>query len=186
MSRARSSVAARTTIPKLHEAALKAYGNREQVGEPVEFPDFDAVIDFCDPRTEELGGEPGKDAWYLHQVGDWAVLGDLGMLLQRDPETLARLSAELNGELIVCAIDSAFNYAYLAAYDRGKMKRRLILEDEEYSTEGLPVPAEKGRPLVMFDEEEADRIWTSYGLPTFEYDPLEGPFRCLELQRTED
>ena len=47
----------------------------------------------------------------------------------------------------------------------------------------LPVQAERGRPLVDFSEEEAERIWTSYGLPTFEYDPETGPFECLPLTR---
>lgn len=186
MSRARSNVAARTTIPKLREAALKAYQTREAAGgDLVRCDDFDAVLDFCTPRTEEIGGEPGKDAWYFQQVGDWAVLGDLGLLLQRDQDALARLSTELDGEIVACAIDDAFHYAFFAVFDRGKVRRRLILEDDEFSTEGLPVAAEKGRPLVDFDEEEANRLWTSYGLPTHEYDPLEGPFWGLELRRTD-
>lgn len=186
MSRARSTVAARTTIPKLREAALKAYRSREPVNKDlVEVPDFDAVLDWAGPRTEDLGGEPGSDAWYFHQVGDWAVMGDLGVLLARDLDAIQRMSAALEGELVAAAIDSAFEYAFFASYVGGKLKRRLLLENQEFETEGLPIQAERGRPTVDFDEDEANRIWTHYGLPTFEYDPLEGPFFLLELRRTD-
>lgn len=187
MSRARSNIAARTTIPKLREAALAAFSRTRESAkaELATVPDFDGVLDFCNANTEDLGGETGCDAWYFHQVGPWAVMGDLGVLLQKDERQLSDLGAALGVEIIVCAIDTAFEYAFFAAYDGSKLKRRLILEDEEFTREGLPVQGERGRPTVDFDEDEAILLWTSYKLPTFEEDPVEGPFFCQKLRRKE-
>lgn len=183
MSHARCSIAARTPLSKLKEAALAAFPEVEATGETATaLTSFDEVLDFCQPRTEEIGGPPGSDAWYFHAIGPWAVMGDLGLLLHRNPDALKALSKTL-GEIVVCAIDSALGHAFFAMYQGGQMKRQLTLDDGEYEALGLPVQAERGRPLVDFSEEEADRIWTSYGLPTFEYHPEEGPFECLALRR---
>jgi hypothetical protein len=171
MSHARCNVAARTTPEKLKAAALASFPHVEATSEPAQVADsFDGVLDFCQPRTEDLGGEGGGDAWYLWTVGPWA---------------LAELSRALGVEVVVCAIDSALDYAVFSLYAGGQVKRHLLHENGEYEAVGLPVQAERGRPLVDFSEEEADRIWTSYGLPTFEYAPEEGRFECIALRRKE-
>ena len=85
------------------------------------------------------------------------------------------------GDVVVGAIDMGFEYAHFALYVDGEMRRRLTLEDEALELEGLPVAAERGRHLEDFSEEEAERLWTSYGLPTFEYDPEEGTFHCRQV-----
>lgn len=186
MSHARCNVAARTTPEKLKAAALASFPHVEAASEPAQVADsFDGVLDFCQPRTEDLGGEGGGDAWYLWTVGPWAVLGDLGLALNKHPEALAELSRALGTEVVVCAIDSALDYAVFSLYAGGQVKRHLLHENGEYEAVGLPVQAERGRPLVDFSEEEADRIWTSYGLPTFEYAPEEGRFECVALRRKE-
>lgn len=184
MSHARCNIAARTTLAKLKEAMLSVYAEVQPTDEPAQtFADFDAVLDFCQPRTEEIGGAPGTDTWYFHAVGPWAVAGDLGILLHRKPDYLRQLSQRLGTEVVVCALDSAIEYAFFGLYAGGQMKRQLILENGEYEVLGLPVQAERGRPVVEFSEEEGGRIWESYGLPTFEYNPEAGPFECLALKR---
>ena len=32
-----------------------------------------------------------------------------------------------------------------------------------------------------FDDEALERLWTARGLPTFEHDPLDGPFEVLAV-----
>ena len=127
-----------------------------------------------------MGGEVGSDAWFAWQVGPWAILGDLTLLLPKDFEALEALSQRF-GELVVGAVDTGFEYAHFACYAGGRMKRRLTLDEEALEVEGLPVAAERGRHLDDFNEEEADRLWTSYGLPTFDYDPDEGTFTCQQV-----
>lgn len=184
MSRARCCIAARTDIETLRQAALKAYADVSAGDEPIEkVNDFDGVLDWCQPRTEEVGGEEGSDAWFFWQVGEYAVMADLGLLLQRDEDALGRLSEALENPVLCCAIDTAFGYAYFSAFHEGEMRRRLLLDEDEFEVEGWPVEAERGRPTEDFSEEEADRIWTYYKLPTFELDPEEGPFECLGLRR---
>jgi hypothetical protein len=183
MSRARCTIAARTKPEKLIEVALRAFGVDSVEQESA--ADFDEVLDFCLPRTEELGGAVGSDAWFCWTHGDWAVLGDLGLLLWQETDALSKISAELGSELVVVATDSAFEFAHFALYDGGKQRRALKLEDEIVEVAGLPVPAERGRPLDDFIEEDADRLWTSYGLPTVELPPEGGPFQCVELNRGE-
>jgi len=179
MSRARAAIAARTTVEKLFEAVFEAFGKTAGVsGGP--FDDFFEAASFCRPLCEELGGEIGSDAWYAWQVGEWAVVGDLVLLLQKDHAALEALSKRF-GEVVVGAVDVSFEYAHFAVYAGGEMKRRLTLEDEAIDLEGLPLPAERGRHLDDFNEEETDRLWTSYGLPTFEYDPDEGRFVCRQV-----
>ena len=56
------------------------------------------------------------------------------------------------------------------------------LSDGEISFDGRPISAEVGHRVENFDEMEADRIWQSYGLPTFEYDPEEGPFLAVHVK----
>lgn len=181
MSRARSAVAVRTTIDQLREAAVEAYGVQVD-SELMTFDNFDDVVDFCRPLTEELGGEPGSDAWYFWQHGEWAVMGDLGIALQRDEQAHEKLSARL-GEVVVAALDTAYEYAYFAFCEGGKRRRRLMLEEGVFEMEGLPVKPERGHHMLEFNEEECERIWSAYDLPTFEYDPLEGHFQAIAIKR---
>lgn len=183
MSRGRCCIAAKTTIEALKEAALKAI-DRVQVVDGTMHPceDFDAVLDFCQPRTEDLGGAAGSDAWYFWTVGDFAVMGDLGQLLQTDTAAIAKMSEILGEGVYCCAIDAHFNYVHFSAYEEGEQKRLLVLEDELIVMDGLPIEAEHGRPTVDFSVEEGERMWTFYGLPTFEFDPEGGPFQCVELK----
>ena len=184
MARARACLAARTTLKKLQEAAIEAYEGVSRAEEGIETcRDFDTVLDFCQPRTEEIGGAAGSDVWFCWQVGDYAIMADLGLLLHRDAKSIERLSVALGAEVIVSAVDTAFEYAFFAAYQGGKLKRMLTLEDGVINVLGLPVKAERGRPFDDFSEEEAERIWTSYGLPSLELDPEKGPFECVALKR---
>lgn len=180
MSRARAALAARTTVESLLAAATKAFG-RKLGSEAETFADFFDAVGFCRPITEELGGDAGSDGWYLWQHGGWAVLGDLGVLLQTERDALGKLSAILGTEVIVAAMDAYAEYAHFAVYADGAMRRRLQLEDDEIIVEGIPVPAERGRHLDDFTLEEAERLWTSYKLPTFEFDPEEGTFHCHQV-----
>ena len=181
MGRARSTVAARTSIDKLLNVVFDAY-NVEHDGEKQVFDEFPDAVDFCRPHCEELGGEAGHDGWYIWAVGEWVVISDLGALLHRNESALEALSSQL-GEVITCCIDVYVEYAAFAAYADGRLKRRLVLEDDEILEEGLPVKVEQGRQRVDFSEEEAERIWTAYGLPTFEHDPIEGPWHCVAVVR---
>ena len=163
---------------------LSIYVEVQPTDEPAQtLPDFDAVLDFCQPRTEEIGGPTGSDTWYFHTVGAWAVAGDLGLLLHQKPDYLKALSQRLGTDVVVCALDSAIEYAFFGLYSGGQMKRQLVLQDGSYEVLGLPVQAERGRPVVEFSEEEGGRIWETYGLPTFEYNPEAGPFECVALKR---
>ena len=181
MGRARSAIAVRATEDALKTAVLAAMQATES--ETITQEDFDGVIDYCRPRSEELGGPEGSDAWYLWTVGDWAVLGDLSMQLVENIDALAEVSTEL-GEVVIAGIDAGFEYACFACAGDGEVKRLLVLEDEEIIDEGYPVKAEAGIHLQDFNEEEAERLWTSYGLPTFEYDLMGGPFTCIAVQRS--
>lgn len=180
MSRARAALAARTTVETLLEGAIKAFG-KELGSESDTFDDFFDAVGFCRPLTEELGGDAGSDGWYVWQHGEWAILGDLGVLLQRDQDAVAALSADLSSPVVVAAMDPFDEYAHFAVYEDGKMSRRLILEDEVIRVEGIPVEAERGRHLDDFTQEEAERLWRSYKLPTFEFDPQEGTFVCHQV-----
>lgn len=178
MSRARSAIAARTTVETLFNAALKAFG--KTLGDASDtFDDFFDAVTFCRPLTEELGGDEGSDGWYLWQVGEWAVLGDLGAKLQRDSSIVDTLSQDFD-DLVVCALDSTYEYAHFSYYVKGSLKRSLILEDEVVDLVGVPVKAERGR-MDDFTLEEADRLWMSYKLPTLELDPEEGNFLCKQV-----
>ena len=181
MSRARSAIAARTSSEEFFKAATEAFGLKVQEESAVEEDFYDAV-QFCRPRTEATGGDDNDDAWYVWQHGEWAVIGDLGSQLHLDEGALEALSSKY-GEVIAAAMDSGFEYAAFIAYKDGKMQRRLVLEDGEYDEAGVPVAAERGQHRMDFSEEECERIWTSYKLPTFEYDPEDGPFNCYALKR---
>ena len=180
MGRARSAIAVRASADDVKTAALKAFSYTVVAEES--FDEFYDVAAFCRPRSEELGGDEGMEAWYLWSVKDWTILGDLSQGIARNVDALEALSAEV-GNLVVCGIDPGFEYACFAAVDGGRMKRLLVLEDDEIVEDGFPVPAEQGSFIEDFSEEEAERLWTSYGLPTFDHDPLDGPFACLALQR---
>lgn len=179
MGRARSAVAARVSLDKMRAAVEDAFGVEEV--ETKTCDDFYDAMDFCRPRSELLGGEIGHEAWYLWKAGEWAVMGDLSMRLPQDLDALAKLSAAV-GPVVAAGIDTGFEYAFFAYFEDGALKRRLLLEDEEILEEGLPVKAERGRHLDDFKEEEAERLWTSYGLPTFDHDPLDGPFECVSVK----
>lgn len=176
MGGGRSAVAAKISPEKLREAVLEAFG-AQQVGTET-FDDFYDVKHYCRDHSEFLGGEVGQEAWYIWKSGDWAVMGDLSMDLPHRADALTRLSEHVGG-VVAAAIDPYQEYAYFAYFEGGELKRQLVLEDEEIVEEGLPVKAERGRHIDDFNEEEAGRLWQSYNLPTFDHDPIEGPFVCF-------
>lgn len=179
MGRARSAVAARVSVEAMRKAVEEAFG--VQTVEQTSCDDFYDAMDFCRPHSEMLGGKQGQEAWYVWRVGEWAVLGDLSVELPRKIEALERLSGAV-GELILGAMDSGFEYACFGTFEQGKTRRLLVLEDEEIVEQGLPIKAERGHFLDDFDEEVVERLWTGFGLPTFEHDPLDGPFTCFAVQ----
>jgi len=181
MGRARSAIAARTDLESLRTAAYAAYG--AEAYETERHTDFFDVAQFARQRCEELGGEVGSDGWYFWKDGGWSILGDLGLALVKDEEAIAKLSAALGTTVVAAAVDLAFEYAFFAAAERGKVVRKLVLEDSAIIDEGIPIKAERGRHLDDFNEEEAERLWTSYGLPTFEHDPLDGDFECVAVRK---
>ena len=79
MSRARSAIAARTTVQALREALCKSFGVEDKGSEL--HTDFYDVGTFCRANSEELGGDEGAEAWYFWQSGEWAVAGDLTLEL---------------------------------------------------------------------------------------------------------
>jgi len=176
MGRARSALAVRASKESLCDAVLKAFSVKKDVAET--FDEFDDVIDFCRAQSEELGGKAGYDAWYIWRVGDWAILGDLSLRLGQNPDVLARLSDGL-GEVIFASVDAFSGDACFAVYAQGRTRRLLMLEDDEVIEEGFPIPAEHGHFMDEFGDEELERLWTSYGLPTLEVDPSNGPFDCV-------
>jgi len=179
MGRARSAVAARTTIEALQEALFTALSVEKKAIETHD--DFYDVVGFCRSNSDEYEGEDGSSAWYFWKVGEWAIVGDVSLKFCHDQTGLERLSASV-GETIVAGLDSSFQYAYFSSVTNGETRRLLVLEDDEITDEGFPVTAERGRQLEEFGEEEAERLWTSYKLPTFEYDPMEGPFICVSVK----
>ncbi len=179
MGRARCAVAARAGQEALCKAILEIF--ETEVLAEKECEDFDGVLDFSFEKSEELGGEEGSDAWHSFAVESWGVIGDLSLFLCNDQDRLEALSKEI-GELVVTAIDTGFEYAFFAYLNDGEIKRLLVLEDEEITEDGFPISAERGRPLEDFSEEEAERLWTSFGLPTFDYDPLAGPFKAMAIR----
>ena len=68
MGRARSAVAVRASQEALRTALLETMN--VALLETMPCDDFDAAIDYCRPRSEELGGEEGSEAWYLWSVGE--------------------------------------------------------------------------------------------------------------------
>lgn len=175
MGGGRSAVAAKTDPVKLRAAVLEAFGATQAADE--KFDDFYDVKSFCREHSEMLGGGEGQEAWYIWQVGEWAVMGDLSMQLPDSLDALTALSKAVGG-VVAAAIDPYQEYAFFAYFEDGELKRRLVLDEDELTEEGLPVKAERGRH-EEFDEDGAGRLWTSYGLPTFDHDPLDGPFFCF-------
>ena len=179
MGGGRSAIAAKIDPEKLRAAVIEAFGAEEAAAET--FDDFYDVKSFCREHSEMLGGEVGQEAWYIWKSGDWSVMGDLSMELPDNDDALTRLSKTV-GAVVACAIDPYQEYAFFARFEDGGLKRRLVLEDEEILEEGLPVKAERGRQMEDFNEEEAGRLWQSHDLPTFDHDPLDGPFVCVAVK----
>jgi hypothetical protein len=180
MSRARSAIAARTSLEALKAAACKAYGYTPY--ETAEFEEFYDAAQFCRANSEELGGDEGTESWYVWEHEGWAVLGDLTLDLARNNDALNAISKALDAELIVGGIDLNYGFAVFGAFTNGEATRFLKLEDDDIEDEGVLLKAERGRPLVDFNEEEAGRLWNSFGLPTFDHDPLDGRFVCTAVK----
>ena len=181
MGRARSAIAARTSISVLQKALLESFSMKEIAQESHD--DFYDAVNFCRENSEDFIGEDGQEGWHFWQVGEWAIAGDISLRLCRSQEQLEAISAAV-GDLVAAGLDSSFQYAFFAKLEQGETKRLLLLEDDEIVEEGFAIAAERGQFIDDFDEEEAERLWTSFGLPTFEHDPIEGPFVCVSAQST--
>ena len=179
MSRARSAIAVKTAVEKLRAYAAEAFG--VQIVETQSFDDFFDAVQFCQPRVEDFGGEEGSNAWYLWKHGPWAIIGDLDLKLPHQSDALAKLS-EAFGEAIAAGVDEDFAQAAFVYAQNGKIRRRIALGEHELEIEGRPIQAEVGHRVENFDEQEADRLWQTFGLPTFEFEPEEGPFTCLHVK----
>lgn len=181
MGRARSAIAARTDVEALLKAALEAFA--VEVYETEHHTEFFDVAQFCRQHSEELGGENDSDGWYLWQVGPWAILGDLSLLLLKEDEALEALSEHLGDSLVAAGCDVAFEYAYFGYVEGGAFVRKILLEDDTLEEEGLPLKIERGHNLDNFGEDEVDYLWQSYKLPTFAHDPLDSDFKCVAVRR---
>ena len=180
MGKPRSAIAVRGTTKALIDAALKAFSSTENARETAD--DFDGVIDYTREHCEELGGIAGEDTWHCWQEGDFAILGDMSLLNSRDRDALCALSKIL-GELTVGMLDSSFGDIVFGVYQDGQLRRLLEVEDGEVYEEGSPIVEERGHFDEAFDDEALERLWTARGLPTFEHDPLGGPFELIVIQR---
>ena len=178
MAKPRSAIAVRGRVDALVSAALSAFGVTEVSRESCN--DFDGVIDFTQVHCEELGGEEAQDTWHCWQVGEFAVLGDLSLSAARDFDALSKLSVQ-QGEVTAALLDSYYGELDFSVYVDGTLKRRLAVEEDELIEEGVPVVEERGHFDEEFDDEALERLWTARGLPTFEHDPLDGPFTCVVI-----
>jgi hypothetical protein len=179
MGKPRSAIAVRGSTEVLLAAALKAFS--KTASERADATDFDEVIDFTMTHCEELGGTEGEDTWHLWQAGEFAILGDLSLLSPKEQDGLKSLSKTV-GELTVGMIDSSFGDLLFAVYDKGNLRRLLSIEDDELYESGTPVLEERGHFDEEFDDEMLERLWTARKLPTFEYDPLAGPFEMVVIK----
>ena len=173
MGKPRSAVAVRGSTEELLNAALKAFS--KTVSERSTTSDFDEVIDFTMAHCEELGGQEGEDTWHLWQAGEFAIIGDMSLLVPKDQDALKQISEHL-GELSVGMLDSSFGDLLFAVYRDGDLKRLLSMEDGELFEAGTPVVEERGHLDEEFDDEMLEHLWTARKLPTFEHDPLDGSF----------
>ena len=178
MAKPRSAIAVRGRVEALLSAALSAFGVTEVSRESCD--NFDDVIDFTQVHREELGGEEARDTWHCWQVGDFAVIGDLSLSVARDFGALRKLSDQ-EEEVTAALFDSAYGELDFSVYAEGSLQRRLAIEEDELIEEGVPVVEERGHFDEEFDDEALERLWTSRGLPTFEHDPLDGPFTCIVI-----
>ena len=176
MGKPRSAIAVRGSTEALLTAALKAFSKTD--GERATVSSFDEAIDFTMKHCEELGGPEGEDTWHLWQEGDFAILGDLSLLGPKNQSALKDLS-KMVGELSVALLDSSFGDIMLAVYADGDLKRMLAIEDNEPYEAGSPVVEERGHFDEEFDDEMLEMLWTARKLPTFEHDPLTGPFELV-------
>ena len=80
-------------------------------------------------------------------------------------------------------LDSSYGDIIFAVYADGQLKRLLEVEDDEVYEEGSPVLEERGHFDEDFDDEALERLWTARTLPTFEHDPLGGPFEVIVITR---
>ena len=178
MGKPRSAIAVRGTTKALIDAALKAFSSTETARDTAD--SFDDVIDYTREHCEELGGASGEDTWHCWQQGEFAILGDLSLDNPQDRDALSELSEQL-GELTVGMLDSSFGDIVFGVYVDGKLKRWLEVEEGEVYEEGSPIIEERGHFDEGFDDEALERLWTARGLPTFEHDPLGGPFELVVI-----
>ena len=176
MGKPRSAIAVRGSTEALLAAALEAFSKTDN--ERATVPSFDEVIDFTMKHCEELGGAEGEDTWHLWQEGEFALLGDLSLLGPKNQDALKALS-KVVGELTVALLDSSFGDIMFAVYADGDLKRLLAIEDDELYESGSPVVEERGHFDEEFDDEMLEMLWTARKLPTFEHDPLTGPFELI-------
>ena len=179
MGKPRSAIAVRGSTKALLDEALKAFS--KTLSERRDAKDFDEVIDFTREHCEELGGPEGEDCWHLWQHGEFAILGDLSLLSPKDQEALKSLSQHTD-ELSVGMLDASFGDILFAVYRDGDLKRLLSMEDGELYESGSPVLEERGHFDEEFDDEMLERLWTARKLPTFEHDPLTGPFELVVVK----
>lgn len=179
MGKPRSAIAVRGSTEALMAAALKAFSKTAH--ERAHVTNFDDVIDFTMAHCEELGGPEGEDTWHLWQEGEFAVLGDLSLLTPKSQNALKALSATLT-EVTVGMLDSSFGDILFAVYEKGDLRRLLSIDDDELHESGTPVLEERGHFDEEFDDEMLERLWTARKLPTFEHDPLTGPFELVVVK----
>ena len=79
-------------------------------------------------------------------------------------------------------LDASFGDILFAVYRDGDLKRLLSMEDGELYESGSPVLEERGHFDEEFDDEMLERLWTARKLPTFEHDPLTGPFELVVVK----
>jgi hypothetical protein len=166
-------VAAKTSVAQFREVFSRTWTKFETVAYDDKLPDANAMWAWKASHEKFVSAadwtkdNPGREVYVFWQDGPWAIMMDPSYTLASDEEGLKNLST-LIGTVVSFVVETAGGCAFFWCFEDGSLRRKIIDNDTDVSTEGKPLPEEAGIDTSNYDEVGAESLWKAFGISSYE------------------
>jgi hypothetical protein len=167
-------IAVKASVAKFRDAFSRTWPQFETIASAGNFPDANAIWAWKESHEEFASAanwskdNPGKGVYVFWPDGPWTIMMDPDYTLATDEEGLQRLSVQVGaGAVLSFVVESAGGSAFFWCAKDGKILRKIINSDTDVSTEGNPLPEEKGIDISNYYMDETESLWKAFGLSPY-------------------